>query len=320
MTKQVKMGVTKSGIQEKCEWEGPGACPRHQMHSQSMEQSNYGITTDAFLKSLEDNPPAPGESSALSYDVYASFRNASMVGKYSQEELLESGLSADEIYAIKNNPPQNKTPDPIVSQNSQSGQLYNMIQEIRLQDENSVSIDNMKVKYDGIRRIDDMDDARNAFLNEEASKIYNAAWLVESDPDARRKYSKELIDAANEVARYQNNPVGTLPVERTVDGYQLSKKYDNLLTLLKNEQDEIKKEAYVKDPYYKEKPSFTLVNMRAEKAIIDKEIVKLEKQARNPFNAKARSMLKAKRSIQSSISQDLEYYETTNNDTLRNKI
>lgn len=320
MPKQVKIGVTKSGIQEKCEWEGLGACPRHHMHSQSMEQSNYGITTDAFLKSLEDNPPTTGESSALSYDVYASFRDASMIGKYSQEELIESGLSADEIYAIKNNPPQNKTPDPVISQNSQAGQLYNMIQDIRLQDENSVSIDNMKVKYDGIRRIEDMDDARNAFLNEEANKLYNAAWLVESDPDARRKYSEELIQAANEVARYQNNPVGTLPVERTGDGYQLSKKYDTLLTLLKNEQDEIKKEAYIKDPYYKEKPSFTLVNMRVEKALVDKEVANLEKQARNPFNTKARAKLKVKRSIQSSIIQDLAYYESTNNDIKRNNI
>lgn len=309
----IRIGVTKNGIQEECKWEGVGSCPRHQIHSEKNKLTQPRIS-DSGLEVKTTS------LSGLSYDEYLGQPESLRIGKYSRKELLDAGISESEIIAIAQTPPQNKEPEPVISTISNAGQLYSLIQEIRLQDENSVNVDEMKEKYDGIRRIDNMDDARNAFLNEQANKIYQAAWIVEADSYAKMKYSKELIEAANDIARYQNNPVGNLAVERTADGYQLSKKYDKFVNLLKSQQDEIKKEAYIKDPYYKEAPSNTLINMRAERALVEKEIEKLEKAKRNPFNLKAKNELATKRSIRQSILNDLDYYESTNSNNPRTVI
>lgn len=320
MGRQFKVGVTKSGIQENCEWEGAGPCPRHQVHSERMQAKPFGGAED-FVAGLKERASIQNEPiSADAYAQYLENRDASRVGRYSHVELLGYGLTPSEIDLIKTTPPKDKEAEPVISQASLSGQLYNLIEEIHTENENSVNVDNMKEKYDGVRRIDNMDDARNAFLNEEANKIYNAAWLIESDPSRLAKYGEEIVDAANNVARLENNPTGTLPVNRTGDGYQLSPKYDKLLTLLKTHKNEIKKEAIVQGSYKGETPSFTLVNMRAEKAVIDKTIEKLEKSAWNPFAFRAKSQLDAARSIRASIEADLAYYESTNNDTPRTVI
>ena len=316
-------GITKSGILENCEWEGLGPCPRHQIHQSVASKAATFGGSEGFVESLSSGEHAFDSDIVTTegYETYVATREESRVGRWDKNELIREGfLTEAEVDEVRNTPPRFKDAEPVVSKASSAGQLYTIIEDIHTENENSVSIDSMKEKYDGVRRIDNMDDARNAFLNEEANKIYNAAWLIESDPQRLSKYGEEIVDAANSVARLENNPTGTLPVNRTGDGYQLSTKYDNLMTLLKTHKNEIKKEAMVQGSYNDEKPSFSLVNARVEKIVNDKEIAKLRKASRNPFNFKAKSELASAESKDKLLTSDLEYFESTNNDKVRTVI
>lgn len=318
-----KKGITKSGIVENCEWEGPGACPRHQIHqSVAAKPAAFGGDLN-FVESLSSEGYDVDSDIVTTegYETYVATREESRVGRWDKNELIREGfLTEAEVDEVRNTPPRLKDAEPVISKASSAGQLYSLIEDIHTENENSVNVDNMKEKYDGVRRIDNMDDARHAFLNEEANKIYNAAWLIESDPQRLAKYGEEIVDAANNVARLENNPTGTLPVNRTGDGYQLSPKYNNLLTLLKTYKDEIKKEALVQGSYNSEKPSFSLVNARVEKIVNDKEIAKLEKASRNPFNFAARKELASAKSMDKLLTDNLAYFESTNNDKVRTVI
>lgn len=316
-------GITKSGIVENCEWKGLGPCPRHQVHqSVAARLPSFG-GSENFVESLSSEG-YEFESDVVTtegYETYVATREESRVGRWDKNELIREGfLTESEVDEVRNTPPKFKDPEPVISKASSAGQLYSIIEEIHTENENSVNVDSMKEKYDGVRRIDNMDDARNAFLNEEANKIYNAAWLIESDPQRLAKYGEEIVDAANSVARLENNPTGTLPVNRTGNGYELSPKYDTLLTLLKTHKNEIKKEALVQGSYNDEKPSFSLVNARVEKIVNDKEIAKLEKASRNPFNFSARKQLTAAQSMDKLLTDNLNYFESTNNDKVRTVI
>lgn len=320
---ETKTGITKSGIKENCEWNGVGPCPRHQIHQTKAAQPSAFGGSDDFVESLQSKG-FDVDSDVITtegYENYVATREESRVGRWSKNELIREGLLTEvEVDEVRNTPPRLKDAEPVVSKASSAGQLYTIIEDIHTENENSVNVDNMKEKYDGIRRIENMDDARNAFLNEEANKIYNAAWLIESDPSRLAKYGEEIVDAANNVARLENNPTGTLPVNRTGDGYQLSPKYDTLLTLLKTHKNEIRKEALVQGSYNDEKPSFSLVNARVEKIVNDKEIAKLEKAARNPFNFKAKKELASAKSMDKLLTDNLNYFESTNNDKVRTVI
>lgn len=316
-------GITKSGIVENCDWKGLGPCPRHQIHQSAAAKLPAFGGKENFVESLSSEGYSFDSDVVTTegYEKFVATTAESRLGRWDKNELIRQGfLTEAEAYEVGHTPPRFKDAEPVISQASSSGQLYNLIEEIHTENENSVNVDSMKEKYDGVRRIDNMDDARNAFLNEEANKIYNAAWLIESDPQRLAKYGEEIVDAANSVARYQNNATGTLAVNRTADGYQLAPKYDSLLTLLKTHKNEIRKEALVQGAYNNEAPSFSLVNARIEKIVNDKDIVRFEKASRNPFNFKARRELASAKSMDKLLTDNLNYFESTNNDKVRTVV
>lgn len=318
-----KKGITKSGIVENCEWEGLGPCPRHQIH-QSVAAKPAAFGGDLNVVESLSSEGYEFESDVVTAEGYEKFvatTAGSRVGRWDKNELIREGLLTEsEVDEVCNTPPKLKDAEPVISQSSHSGQLYSIIESIELETQDSFNVDSMKEKYDGIKIIDSTDDAEQAFLNEKANKIYNAAWLIESDTQKRSKYDEEIIQAANDVARYQNNPTGVLPVEKTENTFHLSAKYEKLLTLLNTHKDDIKKEALVKGSYNNEKPSSSLVNARVEKIVNDKEIIKLEKASRNPFNFAAKKELASAKSMDKLLTENLNYLESTNNDKIRTVI
>lgn len=188
---EIKTGVTKSGIKEKCEWEGSGPCPRHQLHFSSgspFKASAFGGSED-FVESLQSKGFNVDSDimTAEGYEKYVETREESRVGRWSKNELIREGfLTEAEVDEVRNTPP----------------------------------------------------------------KLKDASSNGSAD----------------------------------------------------------------------EKPSFSLVNARVEKIVNDKEIAKLEKAARNPFNFKAKNELASAKSMDKLLTDNLNYFESTNNDKVRTVI
>lgn len=306
---EIKTGITKNGIVENCEWVGVGPCPRHHTHQLKSKANTPQFNSDILgsFTIIEE----PNIVTVESYHENVSNEENNTLNLI-KNAVLSGEITQKEAENITTTPPALKQAEPLLSQSSHSGQLYNIIEQIEFETEESFNIDSMKEKYDGIKTIDNIDDAENAFLNEKANNIYNAAWLIESDSQKTSKYDEETIEAAESVARYQNNPTGVLPVEKTDDTYHLSGKYEKLLTLLQEGKEKIKQQAAIKDEYRYEKPSDNLTKTRLEKTIHDKKILQLEKSARNPFNKSAKKELTVEKDKTQNLENKLTFFETTN--------